>query len=169
MSRLIPLILLVLLGVIAFRYTLPYQRDIARLTSEATRHEALQTQAFEQFHATEQKIADIKASKENILTQVPRTREQEQVMRDLQRISTATGYAFTQLSFSDTYDTELKAHSLIVSFAVKGPRNNILPFLRSIESNERFLSMDGLNVSLRREDDGREFALLEISLRAYYQ
>ena len=117
----------------------------------------------------EQKAVEEKlkvAANQNPETQIPPTRQQEILIRDLQTISARTGFVFNSLSFGKGINPEVGVEQTTINFNVLGLKEKTTEFLESIESNNRFLAMESLNIS-QVEKNGAPLVQMNITLYAF--
>ncbi|MDH3324720.1 MAG: type 4a pilus biogenesis protein PilO [Candidatus Peregrinibacteria bacterium] len=104
----------------------------------------------------------------NDLNQIPVEIDQENLIKDMLRITRKTGFPFSGLNFSKGMNSKLNIPQVSISFSTKGEKGKLLEFLREIENNERFLGME--NFSISTEQDGiKRMVSLGVSLFAFYQ
>lgn len=135
------------------------------------------TQNQDQITALQSKLKDLKelennpedADWESLLQKIPVYKEQEQVIRDIKRISESSGFTFKSLSFGTATDTKAKAERLTVSLATKGPYDKLFYFLSLIQQNPRYLGVKDLKLTSQTQDDGERRAHLNLSLFVLYQ
>ena len=106
---------------------------------------------------------------ENLLKKIPVYNEQEQIIRDLKRISEASGFTFKTLSFGETTDTQAKAERLTVSFSVKGSYDKLFYLLSLIQQNPRYIGIKDLKLTSQTLTDGERRANMNLSLFVLHQ
>lgn len=131
------------------------ERDIEIVQAERT---ALETQE-----------AELGVALERSFDRIPGDNEQENILRDLQRISQSSGFAFNGLSFGKGFNAEVDTNQIMISFSVQGPYAQLFPFLRLIEQNNRFLGMNDLRLSITDNPTLGRTVSTDITLYALYQ
>ncbi len=104
--------------------------------------------------------------KKNLEKTFPIKNEQEKIIEDLKSIELQSGFGFKNLSFSKSINQNLGLPELKINFDTQGPRSNLQNFLKLIETNERFLGMETLNIEKNKGQDTVSFS---VSLYAFYQ
>ncbi|MCK5460553.1 type 4a pilus biogenesis protein PilO [Candidatus Gracilibacteria bacterium] len=105
---------------------------------------------------------------QEILKKIPLTLEQENLIRDLTKISKETGFYFTSLSFGKGRNADVNAPQINLNFSVEGRLDKVQPFLSRIENNERFLGMNDLDLNIK-DKNGLKIASFSVSLYAFAQ
>lgn len=115
------------------------------------------------------KLTDNKKSTSSveILRKLPSEIEQEKLLKDLQKIAGNASFRFNSVNFSTGMNKEMSLPEIRVDFSVKGPKSQVKKFLRSIETNERFLGMDKLTVNVSKKST--EMVSMKINLYAFAQ
>jgi len=168
MNRPLALLCVLLLGGLYFGATMPLNGDIASAEKRIQNLEKKKVQAFEEFNNIEEQTKAVTTTQKDVLQRVPKNPEQEQILRDLQKIAKTTGYQFTQVAFTKEQNRDVGANELRANFTVEGPAEKMLQFLRAIENNQRFMGMETLNVQLSSRG-ALPMAALSVSLYSVYQ
>lgn len=146
----------------------PWRAEVNEMKAQT---EQLQTQRetaqirFTQLQEAEQISEE---NPEELLVKVPRTQEQEQVIRDITRIAERTGFDISQMTFSKRTDKTLKGGVLTTNVVLEGPKKSLELFLLGTEQNERFLSVESLNVKVIDAETSSK-ATVSLSIQSYYQ
>lgn len=106
---------------------------------------------------------------EKLLSQIPLTLEQENLIRNMGKLALSTGFSFSGFSFSKGSNAEVNAPQMNIGFAVTGAKKYAKDFLTLIENNDRFLGMESLNVSILRDSKKIPQVSMSIALYAFAQ
>lgn len=138
------------------------KQEIAKL--EKIRNEKIET--LKSLEAKKNEIPD--ESEKNILKKIPLTLEQENLIRDIYKISQKTGFKFTSIGFGKGVNPTVNAPQMKINFSVEGRLALLKEFLLQIEKNERFLGMTDFNIGMN-EKNGIRIVSLSVSLYAFAQ
>lgn len=107
-------------------------------------------------------------NKTQLIKQIPLLNEQENLMKDIQTLTARNGFSFTALSFTKGLNPALGIPEIRISFATEGNKKNLIPFLRAIEDNERFLGLESLSIKTHQQGSAQTVQF-SVSLYAFYQ
>ncbi|HEY5714120.1 MAG TPA: type 4a pilus biogenesis protein PilO, partial [Candidatus Gracilibacteria bacterium] len=100
---------------------------------------------------------------------IPPQNEQENLIRDIQKISKDTGFAFQGLGFAQSFNADMNVPQLVVNFNVRGAYAQLFAFLRSVEQNPRLLGMNNIRLTMSEDRDlGRQVST-DLAVYALYQ
>ena len=146
---------------------IPIQRDVRNLQNTYMSLEKIMEKKNE-------RLAELIKAKENIiekdtpiLKKIPLNLEQENVIRDIKKIAKNSGFDFSGLGFSKSYNEKVGANMLKISCSVKGPLHKAKELLETIENNERFFGMESLGIGTN--SDNVPQVSFSISLYTFYQ
>ncbi len=111
---------------------------------------------------------EMKDAFEDVKKQIPIGAEQENVIRDLNRLVAASGLSFTSLSFAVGHNAQINVDHLSINFSVEGSVKQIRELLQRIEQNQRFMGLDNLNIS-GLEDQNNKKTTLSLNIYALFQ
>lgn len=80
-------------------------------------------------------------------TEIPEVLQQEYLLLDLRQITQGNGFSASGFNFTKGQNAQADAAEIKVNFSAEGSRNNVLPLLRSIETNKRFMGLESLSIS----------------------
>ncbi len=159
--------IIVIIGVLGF-VTYPIMnenQDIKRENSKLNSDIEILNQKLVKVADTQKRT---KAENDQILKKIPLDSEQENLIQDLQKISKRSGFKFNNLKFSKNQNSDFGLPELKVSFSTEGNKKSLRNFLLLIENNERFLSME--NLDIQAKEDGRSQSVsFGVSINAFYQ
>lgn len=145
-------------------WVFPSYQSLGEKQSTITELKAQKSQLINEQKAVEEKLKI--AANQNPETQIPPTREQEILIRDLQQISAQTGFVFKSLSFGKGVNPKIGVEQTTINFSVLGVKEKTTAFLQSIENNDRFLGMESLSVS-QVEKNGVTLTQMNVTLYAF--
>lgn len=129
------------------------------------------TQELLDLQALKKELEVLQAENKNAgmepLRKLPLEIEQENILKDLQKIAHGAGFRFQGVSFSTGVSKDLGLPEIRMNFSVTGLKAQVPKFLESIEKNERFLGMDDLGVNV--ENNSGQFVTMNVSLYAFSQ
>lgn len=79
--------------------------------------------------------------------EIPEILEQEYLLLDLRQITQGNGFSASGFNFTKGQNAQAEAAEIKVNFSAEGSRSNLLPLLRSIETNKRFMGLESLSIS----------------------
>ncbi len=103
----------------------------------------------------------------NIKKNIPANPEQENLIRDILKITNKSEFSFDSLAFSLGQHSQINAPQISMNLSVEGQRNKVKNLLSYIEQNERFFGMD--NLSFQSKGKNKKNAGLSLNIYALYQ
>lgn len=147
----------------------PSLKVVKSQKQEISKLETIKDDKIKTLKSLEEKKDQIpEASEKEILKKIPLTLEQENLIRDIYKISEKTGFKFTALGFGKGKNSEVEAAQMKINFSVEGRLSLLKQFLLKIEQNERFLGMETFNIGIN-EKNGIRIVNLSVSLYAFAQ
>ena len=150
--------------IVAGLWVVPKFSSLSEKQTTITNLQNQKADIIQQQKAVEEKLKQ--AENQNPAVQIPPTREQAILIRDLQAISQKTGFIFKSLNFGKGVNPDVGAEQTTISFSVLGLKEQAPLFLKNIEENERFLSMETLNVA-QADRDGAPLVQMTVTLHAF--
>lgn len=136
---------------------------------EVSKLETIKSEKIKILKSLEAKKEELPTEEEQtLLKKIPLTLEQENLIRDIYKISKKTGFAFSSLGFGKGKNPDVDAPQMNIDFSVEGRLSYLKEFLTQIEQNERFLGMNNFNVGIK-EKNGVKIVSLSVSLFAFAQ
>ncbi len=93
--------------------------------------------------------------------------DQSDLIKIVQDITQKAGFSVSNFQFSQGKNTRVGANQVNASFSLSGQRNQILQFLRAVESNQRFLGMKTFGLTTSFKDNTPE-TTLSVQLYSFY-
>lgn len=162
-------ILLLISGVLIFGlYTNPTRKEVSQIQSQAQTLENTLNELNAQLQEIERIQKESAATKETFVRRIPLKNEQESLIKDIHSLTLRHGFSADTISFTKGQNPTLKIPEMKISFSTKGNKTNLIPFLKSIESNERFLGLENLSITAMQEGTSTNVQF-GVSLYAFYQ
>ncbi len=99
---------------------------------------------------------------------IPKHNEQEQIIRDIERIAEVSGFRFSSLTFNRGIEAASNAKKVNINISLKGPYDRLFFLLSSLQQNDRFIGIKDLRLSSNIKDGTRN-AAISLSLFALHQ
>ena len=161
------LVIVFIIAILGF-VTMPEFEKFQNLESEVaklTKTKQAKVVELQSLKSIEKEIAETSQSD---LNKIPVALDQENLIKDILRITRKTGFPFSGLSFAKGMNSKLNIPQVTISFSTKGEKQRLFEFLEEIENNARFLGMENFAISTSQEG-GKEMVSLGVSLFAFYQ
>lgn len=159
------LFLLAALILLAF-HTIPTQRDTADLKKTIkSLQENIKTLEEKAELTSEGGLTEVEQKELDIA--IPKAVDQDQIILDINKITQANDVSFNALTFSLIENAPIPTVSISAGF--QGTADNIIRFLKMLETNPRKLVVKDAGVSRLETVEGLDLVNLNLSLHAFYQ
>ncbi len=99
---------------------------------------------------------------------IPLAPEQDALLQDLYTLTLRHGFVFDAVSFTRGENPQVGIREIRASFNTEGSKRNLIPFLKSIEENKRFLGLKNLSITTSSEGS-TETVRFGVDIYAFYQ
>lgn len=148
-------------------HTLPAQKQIKQLQTRANAIGAeirmLENKGTDKW--PDARISEVE--RKELSDAIPETIEQDSIIMDLNRIARQTDVGFNALTFSLQTNNNLPAVNIAASF--QGAPQNIIRFLKALETNARKFIVKDAGVSRASTESGLKLMNLNVNLQAFYR
>lgn len=106
-------------------------------------------------------------SQERILESIPEGMQQSSLIRDLANLTAHHNFTLGSMSFSPSKG-KMSLNKVSIPVSLTGSYEQLVDFLKSVETSPRFFDVKGISVQVVQED-GIEKVNFNLSLEAFYQ